>query len=248
MLQYKRVLHTMFSNTLFAGSISRQSNKMAQVYATSFGWAHAHPMKRKGDAHETLSLVFQCDGVPPTMVTNDSKEQTKGEFRQKLKEADCHPRVTEPYSPWQQAAEGCIRELKRGSSRKMTKTRSPKCLWDHCLELEAYVRSCTSNDIFMTAGQVPETIMTGNTADISHIAEFGWYDWVMFCDNVPSFPDDKLILGRYLGPAIDTGLTLTAKILKSNVCLSAGPPCGISLMRSFIAQSTWTRDKNLMSQ
>ena len=44
------------------------------------------------------------------------------------------------------------------------------------------IRSCTSNDIYMTAGQVPETIMTGNTADISHIAEFGWYDWVMFRD------------------------------------------------------------------
>jgi hypothetical protein len=48
-------------------------------------------MKRKGDAHETLSLVFQRDGVPPTMVTDDSKEQTKGEFQHKLKEADCHP-------------------------------------------------------------------------------------------------------------------------------------------------------------
>ncbi len=70
---------------------------MAQVYATSFGWTCAHPMKRKGDAHETLSLVFQRDGVPPTMVTDDSKEQTKGEFRQKLKEADCHLQVTEPY-------------------------------------------------------------------------------------------------------------------------------------------------------
>jgi hypothetical protein len=98
----------------------------------------------------------------------------------------------------------------------MIKIGSPKCLWDHCLELEAYVRSCTSNGIYMTAGQVPETIMTGNTAHISHITEFGWYDWVMFRDNKPSFPDDKLILGRYLGPAIDTGSALTAKILKSN--------------------------------
>ncbi len=65
--------------------------------------------------------------------------------------------------------------------------------------------------------------MTGNTANISHITEFGRYDWVMFRDNKPSFPDDKLILGRYLGPAIDTGLALTAKILKSNgvfVCRS----------------------------
>jgi hypothetical protein len=65
--------------------------------------------------------------------------------------------------------------------------------------------------------------MTGNPADISHIAEFGWYDWVMFCDNEPSFPDDKHILGHYLGPAIDTGSALTAKILKSDgvfVCRS----------------------------
>jgi hypothetical protein len=68
----------------------------------------------------------------------------------------------------------------------------------------------------MTAGQVPETIMTRNTADISHIAEFGWYNWVMYHDKEPSFPDDKLILGCYLGPAIDTGSALTAKILKSN--------------------------------
>jgi hypothetical protein len=75
----------------------------------------------------------------------------------------------------------------------------------------------------MTAGQVPETIMTGSIANISHIAEFVWYDWVIYCDNKPSYPDDKLTLGRYPGPAIDTGLALMAKILKSNdvfVCRS----------------------------
>jgi hypothetical protein len=80
-----------------------------------------------------------------------------------------------------------------------------------------------SNVIYMTIGQVPEPIMTGNTADISHIAEFGWYNGVMHRDNEPSFPDDKLILGRYLGPVIDTGSALMAKILKSNgvfVCRS----------------------------
>jgi hypothetical protein len=91
MLWYKCVLHTMFSDTLFAGSVSQQGNKMAQVYAMSFGWARAYPMKRKGDTHESLSLVFQRDSVPLTMVTDDSKEQTKGEFCRKLKEADCHP-------------------------------------------------------------------------------------------------------------------------------------------------------------
>ncbi len=45
----------------------------------------------------------------------------------------------------------------------------------------------------------------------------------MFRDYEPSYPDDKLILGCYLGPAIDTGSALMAKILKLNgvfVCRS----------------------------
>jgi hypothetical protein len=37
-------------------------------------------MKRKGEAHGTCSLVFHRDGVPPTMVVDDSKEQNLGEF------------------------------------------------------------------------------------------------------------------------------------------------------------------------
>jgi hypothetical protein len=152
-----------------------------------------------------------------TMVTDGSKEQTQGDFRQKRREANCHLRVTEPYSPWQQAAEGCIREIKQRSSRKMIGTGSPKPLWDHCLELEALVRSCTCNDIYMTAGQVPETIMTGSTADISHITEFGWYDWVMYWDNVPSYSDDKLILGRYLDLDVG-GVGPTVPIAAARLC------------------------------
>ena len=51
----------------------------------------------------------------------------------------------------------------------MITTGSPKTLWDHCFELKALTRSSNSNDIYMTNGEVPETIMTGSTADISHI-------------------------------------------------------------------------------
>ena len=65
--------------------------------------------------------------------------------------------------------------------------------------------------------------MSRSIADISHISKYCWYDWVMFRDNTPTYPDKKLILGRYLGPVTDVRLTLTAKILKSNgqfVCRS----------------------------
>jgi hypothetical protein len=65
MLCDKLLSHTTFTDTLFANT---PSNKCAQAFSTSFGWARAHPMTRKGEAHETLSLLFHRDGVPPTMV------------------------------------------------------------------------------------------------------------------------------------------------------------------------------------
>jgi hypothetical protein len=105
----------------------------------------------------------------------------------------------------------------------MIKTGSPKVLWDHCIELEALICSSTNNTLYMTKGEVPETIMTGSTANISHMCGFGWYDWLMFRDNVPTLPDVKLTLGQYLGPTTNVGSALTAKILKSNgqtVCRS----------------------------
>ena len=104
----------------------------------------------------------------------------------------------------------------------MIKTGSPKKLWDHCIILMAMIRSFSTNSIYMTAGQVPETIMTGETANISRTYQFGWFDWVMYHDPA-KFPDNKMILGRYLGPAIDVGSMLTAKILMPNgqyVCRS----------------------------
>ncbi len=82
-------------------------------------------MTRKCEAHKTLSLLFHRDEVPPTMVFDGWKEQCQGDFKRKLCVADCHARQTEPYSPWQQAAEGCIRELKWGVSQKIIKTGSP---------------------------------------------------------------------------------------------------------------------------
>ena len=106
------------------------------------------------------------------MVVDNSKEQILGKFARKCCKADCHLVTTEPYSPWMQAAEGCIKQTKLGSSRKMLKSGSPKPLWDHCIKLEAQIRSHTALDIYGLEGQVPETLMTGQTGYISNLCEF----------------------------------------------------------------------------
>ena len=213
--RYPRLPHMAFTDTMFAGTRSKRGNKCAQLFATDFGWTRAYPMTSKGLAHEALSVFFKTEGVPPVMMMDNSKEQTLGDFRRKCREADCHIKTTEPHSPWMNTAETQIRETKRGMSRKMLRTQSPKKLWDHCLELETRIRSCTAHDLYKLQGEVPETLMKGSTADISQICAYDWFEWIMYLDN-ESFPEDKLTLGRYLGPAIDVGSAMTAKILKSN--------------------------------
>jgi len=177
---------------------------------------HVYPLRSRGEAHEGLSLMFARDGVPHTMITDYSLEQAGGAFKRKCKEVHCRLKHTEPYTPWSNAAEGTIRELKRGVAHKMCATRCPKALWDDCLELEAFIRSNTASASYRLQGEVPETLISGETADISEIAEFGWYQWGMFRDSSQPFPDERFILGRYLGPSTDIGPAMTAKILMSN--------------------------------
>ena len=74
----------------------------------------------------------------------------------------------------------------------------------------------TAHDIYRLDGQVPETMVSGETADISPFALFKWYEWVLFRDTSVTYPDDTMVLGRDLGPAIDIGPAMTRKVLKQN--------------------------------
>ncbi|KAI2509582.1 Reverse transcriptase (RNA-dependent DNA polymerase) [Fragilaria crotonensis] len=215
-LRYRRLPIECFTDTLISKTASRRNNSYAQIFATADGWCRAYPMKLKSEAHEGLSLLFQREGVPNTMIMDGALEQVKGMFRKKCREAGVHVKQTEPHSPWSNAAEAAIRELKKGVGRQMVRSGAPKRLWDDCLEREAYVRSMTAHDIYKLGGQVPETIVSGETADISPFALFAWYDWVMFRDTSVSYPDDAMVLGRDLGPAIDIGPAMTRKVLKEN--------------------------------
>ena len=109
-------------------------------------------MAKTSDAYETLSLLFVQEEVPSTLVMDGAREQVMGEFRHKTRQEDCHVKQTELYSPWQKAGEGTIRELKKSVERKMTKSNSPKKLWDDCIELEMEIRSCTGNNVFELKG------------------------------------------------------------------------------------------------
>ena len=91
-------------------------------------------------------------------------------------------------------------------------------MWADAIEYEAYIQSNTAWDIYMLQWETPETVMSGETSDISQFCELGFYEWIIFWEepNHAQFPADNPVLGRYLGPAINVGPAMTANILKSN--------------------------------
>lgn len=216
-LRYRRLPHDVYSDTLESKEVSWfRKNRYAQIFTTRYGWTRVYPMRKKSEAHEGLSKMAQQDGVPPVLIVDGSKEQTLGPFRAKARQMGTRLKQTEPGSPWQNAAEIGVRETKKGAARKADRKKSPAKLWDNCLELEAKIRSNTALNLYELEGQVPETIMLGQTADISSIAEHEWYDWVKYWDNKAQHPAPSEVHGRWLGPSDDVGSAMTAKILKKN--------------------------------
>ena len=85
--------------------------------------------------------------------------------------------------------------------------------------------------------------MEGNTADISIIADHEWYCWIKFYDPIgKQIPEERIYLGRYLGPAIDVGSAVTENILKSN-----GELVHCSTYRSLIPEAV-NNEKGLRRQ
>ena len=112
---------------------------------------------------------------------------------------DCHIKQTKHHGQWKNATEGAIHELKKGTGQKMTKTSSRKVLWDHCGDLEAKIKLSTPNEL---DSKVAEMMIKGETANITHLCEFAWYDWLFFTDSAVNNQDDKWVLGHWLGPSL----------------------------------------------
>jgi hypothetical protein len=164
--------------------------------------------------HETLDLFLGRYGIHEALISDGAKSYTGGEYRKKEKQAGIFCKLTYPYSPWKNRDESEIREVKPLASKWTIKSQSPRRLWYHAIELASNVQSHLALDMYKLNGRLPETIMLGQTSDISFICSFTWYDWVYYNEENAAFPATKMTLGRYLGTTDpEAGFVLSAKIL-----------------------------------
>ena len=69
-------------------------------------------MIMKSEAHNSLSSFVDDVGIPSQLHSDDAKELCKGEMKKKMNKFNIFHTMTEPYSPWENYAEDCIRILK----------------------------------------------------------------------------------------------------------------------------------------
>ena len=83
----------------------------ATVFTDGHGYDFVYPWKSKSEYPDALMKLIHQAGVPKTLVTDGTKEMMQGEGRAIASEYRMGLKVTVPYSPWQNLAEACIREL-----------------------------------------------------------------------------------------------------------------------------------------
>ena len=163
-----------FSDTMFPHPKSVRGHSCAQLMTNGKGYTHSYPMKAKSEAPDALMDFIHESGVPTWLVVDNAPEQNHARWNKIQREFHIQQTNTEPYSPWQNRAEGEIRELKKMIKRLMLHCISPKC-WCFAGELVAAIRRLTALDHPLLRGRVPHEVVHGDTPDISE------YDSPLYC-------------------------------------------------------------------
>ena len=223
-LKYNSLNCRFTSDTFFASTPSILRNTCAQLFMSDFGFGKFCPQRLKSEAGFSLQEFLQDIGIPRHIHTDVAKEMTLGTWQKVCKEAGIKTSTSEPYSPWQNRTEVEIRELKRHVRRLMSRTQTPKQLWDFCTLYTTDLRNRIVRPLRQQHGRTPYEILTGNTPDISEFLEFEWYQPVWYYEPT-AFPEQRKHLARWIGVAHRVGQAMCYWLL---------PESGIPIARTSI--------------
>jgi hypothetical protein len=201
---------------------------MGQIFVNDVGFMKLIPMKQKSEAGYALTEFIQDIGIPSSLHTDDAKELNLGTWKKVRLDHGIKQTQAEPYSPWQNRAEGSIRELKNHIRRLMSRYNAPRHLWDFCGCYVAEIRCLTAQPLYSLHGRTAYEMVTGDTPDISEYMEFAWYQPIWYYES-SAFPEERRLIGHWIGVAHRIGQAMCYWIL---------PESGIPIARTTIQSFT----------
>ena len=218
MFRYRRLNSIFFTDTLYvtAAAKSTRMNIGAQLYVSDKGFVAIYPIRETKQFMSTLRLFAKDVGAPKILVLDPHPTQKKREVKDFCNKIGTTLKVLENETQWADRAELYIGLIKEATRKDMREMHSPLVFWDYAMERRAFIYQVTSKSLFQLNGSNPYTATFGEEADISHICQFGWYQWVYFREQSAAYPHMKECLGRCLGPAKNEGNAMAQWILKGN--------------------------------
>ena len=223
-LRYKRFVDSVFyTDTMFVTKKAKSTRgyTAVQVYVSDKGFIYCYLMTsiNQGEYVQALRALCREIGVPGTLVCDAHRTQTSAAARKFLQEVGTRLRVLERGTQWADLAERFIGLLKTGVRADLRESNAPMVFWDYCLERRVQIMNLTARTTHRLKGLNPYTATTLESADISNIATFGWFEWVYCLEDKGSsrhgFPHGLEVLGRCLGPAKNHGNEMAQWVLKA---------------------------------
>jgi len=125
-LRYPNLKGKWYSDTWFAKVTSVRQYTCGQVFTNGLGFDISFPLKKKGDAALGLDSFIQQVGIPQTLITDNAKEETQGDWLSTCRKYRIRMEQTIPHSQWRNLAEASVRELKYGVQRATRRSGSPR--------------------------------------------------------------------------------------------------------------------------
>jgi hypothetical protein len=207
-----------------------------KVFVLALDFPSSYRCQEKSEAGYTLQELIRDVGIPKGMHTDDAKELTLGTWKKVCQGHGIAMSNTEAHSPFQNRTEGVIKEVKHHTQRFMSRTRSPKRLWEYCMVYVTDLRNRLALPLPQLNGRTPYEFLTGNTPDISEYLEFEWYQpiWIY---NPATFPEQKRTIGRWIGVAHRVGQAMCYWVLPSS-----GIPIARTTIQAIATEELATRE------
>ena len=213
MLRYKRLKSTFYTDTLLSSVKSRpRQNTCAQLFVSDKGFVAVYPMKSQSEFDQALRWFCKEVGVAYTLIMDGHKAQVNLDTTKFCNQVGTILRKLEVGTPWANRAELYIGMLKSAVRKDLRRSHAPLVLWDYCIERRALIHNAVPRDLFQANGLSPHEITFGTEGDISNLCRFNWYDWVYYNDP-NSYPYNKMLLGRVLGPIKNEGNEMAQAVL-----------------------------------
>ena len=180
-MRYKRLSESrhgkFYVDILFSKVKFIRGYTCGNLCTNTLGFKKFFPLETESQGRRTMVDVIQLVGIPPAIYLYDAKFFQHGDCKSTCRKYQVKQNFTEPYSPWQNRAEGESREVKSYGNKLLQIHDALLRVWCFTCEYTAEVLSLCATRAYPLIGRTAYEHIMNYTPEICEYITFQWYQW-----------------------------------------------------------------------